>query len=1102
MTHSKPKSPLFPRRHRLINGLLSTLMLASMPLFAEPQGASVISGDVNIQQQSNNTVIQQLSDQAIINWQNFDIGAQELVTFLQPDANAIALNRITDGNPTEILGQLSANGRLFILNPNGIVFGSSAQLDISALLATTLQISDDDFLNQHFIFQNGNNPSASIINRGEIQISEGGFAFLVAPSVSNEGLIVARLGQISLAAGNQLSIDFRGNDLISFAISGDITAANGASLSALVHNSGTLQANGGQVLLQGSAIGDAFTSVVNNSGVIQAQSLQNQQGKIILSGGINAGVVNNSGSLNASALESNSNAGEVLLSGYFTGNDGLISAQGSGLGNGGVVQINSTQQTLTTDNSQIEINGGNQGHAGQALLYSENHTQFSGVVNARGGSEQGDGGFIEVSSPGQVTLSGQVNASAPQGTNGMLLIDPDNIEINNDGSNFIPALGQFNDNPAGTSFISASSLNTLQANVLLQANNDITINNNINLGTANASLTLQAGHSLFINANISTNNGIINLTANDSTALAPQTPSTDPAQIWMEFDTTLNAGSADINLNIDPNGRSSVGHILPEILTTTGQVNLTATGDIVSYGTTRITADTATLMAGGSIGPIAPILNVSALNIDSEGTTVLPAGTPINNIHTINPTPSANSLATGDPIVEGNASSTVEDVAANATDESDEGKEADDNKEDRDNETTKTDNAEPKYEIKAIPLNTRIRQSYLKNITHLLQAANNNTDISQQQGLLQQARSSIEEMKNLELQTYLNIDLDNAKTALWNIVDPHTAVLYPVILEKELVLLLSIGGQMSQIAVPVSKTQLDKVVLQFRQHLQTRSNNLFLNEAQQLYAWLIAPLKQQLKHEGIRTLVFATDGSLRMIPIAALHDGKRFLIEQFALASTPGLSLTAPASEQRQLKALVMGLSEAVQGYSTLPNIINEVDAVQQLLNGSNQQAKQPLLNSTFNKQNIQQRLAEQPYNVLHFATHAQFGGTLDDSYLLTHKEKINTHDLKGFINADSQQPLELLTLSACQTALGNEQAALGFAGLAIQTGARTVLASLWFVDDEATSKLMPIFYHQLTNPNISKAQALQTAQQKLIQKDRFWHPAYWAAFTLIGNWL
>jgi len=307
---------------------------------------------------------------------------------------------------------------------------------------------------------------------------------------------------------------------------------------------------------------------------------------------------------------------------------------------------------------------------------------------------------------------------------------------------------------------------------------------------------------------------------------------------------------------------------------------------------------------------------------------------------------------------------------------------------------------------------------------------------------------------------------------------------------------------MSQITVPVAKEQLDKVVLQFRQHLQTRSNNLFLNEAQQLYRWLIAPLKQQLQQEGIRTLVFATDGSLRMIPIAALHDGQQFLIEQFALASTPGLSLTAPASEQRHLKALVMGLSEAVQGYSILPNIISEVDAVQQLLNGSNQQAKPPLLNGTFSKQNIQQRLEEHSYNVLHFATHAQFGGTLEQSYLLTHKEKINTEDLKGFINADPQQPLELLTLSACQTALGNEQAALGFAGLAIQTGARTVLASLWFVDDEATSKLMPIFYQQLTNPNITKAQALQIAQRKLIQKDRFWHPAYWAAFTLIGNWL
>jgi len=597
---------------------LMVLMVFPFPLFAAPQGANVVAGQVHISQQAATTLIHQFSNKAIINWKGFNISAKELVKFLQPGSRSIALNRITGGSPTEILGQLSANGRVFILNPNGVVFGSSARIDVAGLLASTLNIKDRDFLNGNYNFNQENGSSnAFVVNKGKIKVGEGGFAFLVAPGVRNEGLIVARLGQVALASGNKMSIDFHGDGLVSYAVSGNVankvTGLDGKPLAARVSNTGTINADGGNVLMQGASVGSVFSSVVNNDGVIRARSLRKRNGKIVLMGGAGTGIVSNAGTLDVSAGAPNAAGGKVAMSGHFTGNSGVIAAQGSGTGHGGLVSLNSTTHTITAANGTIDVSGGNQGNGGVVKLRSGNRVTFAGKVKARGGSQAGDGGFVDVSSPGQVELSGKVDASAPSGKTGTLLIDPMNIEIKDaGGAAFSSAANVFSATPAGSTVVTASSINTQTANVVLQANTDITVTDIVNIANAATGLTLQAGRSILINNNITTNNGAITMTANDPGAnAANRTGGT--ANITMASGTTMNAGSGNISMTIDNMGNGVAGGISVDKVTTTGSLTMSSVDSIV-----ETTHDTLVDLRAGAM----------SLTTTGAGATIGSPGTP------------------------------------------------------------------------------------------------------------------------------------------------------------------------------------------------------------------------------------------------------------------------------------------------------------------------------------------------------------------------------------------------------------------------------------------------------------------------------------------
>lgn len=367
------------------------------------------------------------------------------------------------------------------------------------------------------------------------------------------------------------------------------------------------------------------------------------------------------------------------------------------------------------------------------------------------------------------------------------------------------------------------------------------------------------------------------------------------------------------------------------------------------------------------------------------------------------------------------------------------------------------------------------------------------------QTLLRQARNTLEQLRTAELQDYFRDEcLDTNHTTELETLDPHTAVLYPVILADRLSLLLGIQGQLQEISIPVSEDLFTQTVLEFQENLQVRNRWSLLRQARQLYQWLVEPFEEQLQAANIDTLVIVPDGVLRMIPLSALHTGKNFLIDKYALVTTPSLNLTNPRALPRQdIQIMLNGLSEGVQGFSPLPNVPAELKGIQAIF-----PKNKVLLDQDFSLPRLDNSLLAQPYQIVHIASHGQFDRDPKQTFVLTYDGKMDMAHLKDTLGRYREHPVELLTLSACQTAVGDERAALGLAGVAIKAGARSALASLWFVNDEATAKLITLFYENLKNPEYSKAKALQQAQKALLEERRFRHPAYWSPFLLIGNWL
>lgn len=292
-----------PGKHNLLNtrGIamhsLSAAMLFAMATAAQaqsvsPTGGVVTNGGANIVQAGNNTTITQTSSNVVINWQSFSIGADQSVQFFQPGTSSVALNRVLGADPSVILGSLTSNGTVFILNPNGVLFGENSSVSVGGLVATTMNINDADFMSGNYVFTGAGN--GSVINRGNINARDGGYVALMGRTVGNDGVISARLGNVVLAGAEAVTLDVAGDGLL------NVSVSQGA-VNALVQNGGMIRADGGQVLMTAQAAGDLLNTAVNNTGVIQAQTIENRNGTILLLGDMLSGSVNVSGVLDASA---------------------------------------------------------------------------------------------------------------------------------------------------------------------------------------------------------------------------------------------------------------------------------------------------------------------------------------------------------------------------------------------------------------------------------------------------------------------------------------------------------------------------------------------------------------------------------------------------------------------------------------------------------------------------------------------------------------------------------------------------------------------------------------------------------------------------------
>src|SRR5689334_6451583 len=391
---------------------------------------------------------------------------------------------------------------------------------------------------------------------------------------------------------------------------------------------------------------------------------------------------------------------------------------------------------------------------------------------------------------------------------------------------------------------------------------------------------------------------------------------------------------------------------------------------------------------------------------------------------------------------------------------------------------------------------------YFELVDLLLQRGQSLRDPKQVAPYLIEARDTVELFKAAELRDYFRddcVDTALSKVTTLDVVAKTTVIIYPILLPDRIELLVGLPTGLKQVSVPVGTDTVTKEVREFRRMLEKRTTREYLPHAQKIYDWLIRPIEPDLAASSIDTLIFVPDGALRTIPMAALHDGKQFLIAKYAVGITPSLNLTDPRPLNRQdMKVLAVGVTEAVQGFPALPNVSEELSDLHKLLGSTN------LVDRQFLAANFEKELKENQFSIVHVASHGEFRNDVDNTFLLTFDDKISLDRLNQMVGVFRfrDDPLELLTLSACDTAAGDDRAALGLAGMAIKAGARSALATLWNINDEAAVDLVIDFYRELKDSSVSRAAALQRAQLKLINNPRYEQPGFWSPFLMINNWL
>lgn len=605
----------------LVMSLLPGIALANPDL---PTGGQIVAGQGNISTNGNQMTISQNTHGLVINWNTFDVGQNHTVQFVQPDSSAVALNRVTGGHESQILGTLTANGQVMLVNPAGVMFGKGATVNTAGLVASTKNISNADFMAGHYTFSGGSDTGAEVVNQGSLTTTEGGFIVLAADRVKNSGNIRTPGGKTVLAAGDKVTLRLDNTGLASVSVSGSV-------VNALVENSGLLSATDGRVYLTARGKDMLLNTVVNNTGIVEASGLSGHGGEIVLNGG-DSGVVSQSGTLLADSKTGH--GGKITVEGQNIHLAANSRTSASGKTGGGEVyvgggwqgkdsHIKNASQVVMSQGATIDVSATESGNGGRAVLWSDDYTNFRGDILAKGGSRSGHGGQVETSSHGNLQAFGDVDASAVAGQGGNWLLDPvginitpdsasDNVTTSVKGENneeiFTSAI---NNSGADVSKIKASTINNkLDAGTSVTIRTDSTGNpgrpddGDINIfenikknGAGNATLTLDADRSIIFNKDkgISATGGSLNVNlyaarnSDGKVTLGSYTPNNQNKT----GATTINTSGGDVMISRAPD--APAGHKLSVSITGGSKIEaknirLDATGGINVDGGTVLNA--------------------------------------------------------------------------------------------------------------------------------------------------------------------------------------------------------------------------------------------------------------------------------------------------------------------------------------------------------------------------------------------------------------------------------------------------------------------------------------------------------------------------------
>jgi filamentous hemagglutinin family protein len=640
---------------RLWIGFLIYLMGGFPTLvFALPQDGEIVSGQGSIDTSGSDMVVHQASDKLIANWQSFSIGSGESVEFRQPSASSVALNNVIGLSPSVILGSLKANGQVFLSNGSGVIFGQGAQVNVGGLLATTLGITNEDFLAGDYNFtQDASRPLSSVINRGLIEAS---YVGLLAPGVENTGTIVANLGSVNMASGKAASLDFVGDGLINFAITeavdGDVLDDEGNVIDHRVKNAGLIQADGGRVVLSAKDAGNIIQNVVNNEGIIEAHSAVEKNGEIFLMGG-DSGVVANSGTLDASGKESGQTGGTVHMVGEKVGvfGEGVVDVLGNAGGGtaliGGDVQgggdVQTASNTYVSEDATITADAIENGDGGKVVVWADDTTRVYGSISATGGALSGNGGFVETSGKNFLEVTRAADVTAAFGLGGEWLIDPRDITIvagnGNTGINSSnPFVSTGDSSILGVDLIIAAL--TGGANVTITTGSDgaqagdITLNTDLDFnGTGSNTLSFIAHNDIILNNSIldssaggdtlnlvftadSDLSGSGNLVVNAGASVDSQGGSMQITAHDVDIQGTLDAGAGDVAISIAQTGADQIQ---------IGDAAFCPTCAMVIDGSELENITAANLTVENSSDDIY-VDSISAANSNNIGTVILDAG--------------------------------------------------------------------------------------------------------------------------------------------------------------------------------------------------------------------------------------------------------------------------------------------------------------------------------------------------------------------------------------------------------------------------------------------------------------------------------------------